>query len=77
MELSEGAVIGSDMKRDGRTLDRAALEIIRQMAVEQIREGESPSAVIASCGFNRTTVYKWLTAVAQPGIGLKARTMAA
>jgi transposase len=72
MELSKRAVIGSDMKRDGRTLDRATLETIRLMAVERIREGESPSTVIASYGFNRTTVYKWLTAVAQPGMGIKA-----
>jgi transposase len=36
------------MKRDGRTLDHATLETIRTMAVERVREGERPSAVIAS-----------------------------
>jgi len=27
------------------------------MAVERVREGEAPSAVIASYGFSRTTIY--------------------
>ena len=60
------------MKRDGRRLDHATLETIRLMAVERVREGEVPSAVIASYGFSRTTIYKWLTAAAQPGVGLRA-----
>lgn len=72
MELLESDVIGSDMKRDGRTLDRATLETIRLMAIERVREGESPTAVIASYGFNRTTIYKWLKAVTKPGLGVKA-----
>lgn len=72
MELWENATIGSDMKRDGRTLDRATLETIRLMAIERVREGEAPSKVIASYGFNRTTVYKWLKAAMQPGVGIKA-----
>ncbi len=49
------------MKRDGRTLDHATLETIRLMAVERVLEGEVASAVITSYGFNRTTIYKWLT----------------
>jgi hypothetical protein len=36
------------MVRDGRTLDHKTLEEIRRMAVERVREGETPSAVIAS-----------------------------
>src|SRR5438067_13232772 len=60
------------MKRDGRTLDHATLETIRLMAVERVLEGEVASAVITSYGFNRTTIYKWLTAAAKPGIGLRA-----
>jgi transposase len=60
------------MKRDGRRLDHGTLETIRLMAVERVREGEVPSAVIASYGFNRTTIYKWLTAAARPGVGLRA-----
>jgi len=72
MELTESATIGSDMKRDGRTLDHATLETIRLMAVERVREGESPTTVIASYGFNRTTIYKWIRAAVQPGVGIKA-----
>jgi transposase len=30
------------------------------MAVERVREGEHPADVIASYGFNRTTIYRWL-----------------
>jgi len=60
------------MKRDGRTLDHGTLEAIRLMAVERVREGEAASAVIGSYGFSRTTIYKWLTAAAKPGIGLRA-----
>src|ERR1700677_2032673 len=60
------------MKRDGRELDHRTLETIRFMAVERVREGEPPSSVIASYGFCRTTIYKWLGAASRPGIGLKA-----
>jgi transposase len=48
------------MKLDGRTLNRQALETIRRMAVKRVADGESPSAVIQSYGFCRTTIYKWL-----------------
>ena len=34
--------------------------------------GEVPSSVIASYGFNRTTIYKWIKAASRLGIGLKA-----
>lgn len=54
------------MKRDGRTLDHATLETIRMMAVERVREGEAPAAVIASYGFSRTSIYKWLAAGTRP-----------
>ncbi len=59
------------MKRDGRKLDHQTLETIRFMAVERVREGEAPSAVIASYGFSRTTIYKWLAAC-KPGVGVRA-----
>lgn len=42
------------------------------MAVERVREGERASEVIAAYGFNRTTIYKWLKAALQPGVGIKA-----
>jgi transposase len=60
------------MKRDGRKLDHGTLETIRLMAVERVREGELASAVIASYGFSRTTIYKWLTAASKPNVGLNA-----
>lgn len=60
------------MKRDGRTLDHGTLEVIRTMAVARVREGERPSAVIASYGFHRCTIYRWLTATRGRGRGLKA-----
>jgi transposase len=60
------------MKRDGRGLDHRTLETIRLMAVERVRGGERPSSVVASYGFNRTTIYRWLNAAAKPGMGLRA-----
>lgn len=60
------------MKRDGRKFDHRTLEAIRLMAVERVRDGETASSVIASFGFSRTTIYKWLAAAAVPGVGLNA-----
>ena len=60
------------MKRDGRTLDQQTLEAIRLMAVERVREGERAAEVIEAYGFNRTTIYKWIKAALQPGVGIKA-----
>ena len=60
------------MTRDGRSFDHRTLEAIRLMAVERVREGERPSAVVASFGFSRTTIYKWLKAASAPGLGLEA-----
>jgi transposase len=60
------------MKRDGRGFDHRTLEAIRRMAVERVREGERPSSVVASFGFSRTTIYKWINAASKPGVGLKA-----
>ena len=42
------------------------------MAVERVREGESATDVIASYGFNRTTIYKWIQAALQRGVGMRA-----
>ena len=39
------------------------------MAVERVQEGEAASAVIASYGFCRTTIYKWLAKVKRGGRG--------
>lgn len=72
MEPLAPLTISSLMKRDGRTLDHRTLEAIRLMAVERVREGEPAAEVIAAYGFNRTTIYKWLKAALQPGMGIKA-----
>ena len=60
------------MKRDGRSFDHRTLEAIRLMAVERVGSGEPASAVIASYGFNRTTIYKWIKVASLPGAGPKA-----
>ena len=60
------------MKRDGRSFDHRTLEAIRLMAVERVLAGEPTSADIASYGFNRTTIYKWIKAVSRHGIGVEA-----
>jgi transposase len=60
------------MKRDGRSFDHRTLEAIRLMAVERVREGERPSSVVASFGFSRTAIYKWIKAASTPGMGVEA-----
>jgi len=72
VERIERVLVERIMKRDGRTFDHQTLEAIRLMAVERVREGEPASKVIAAYGFNRTTIYKWLQAALQPGVGIKA-----
>src|SRR6266567_5739173 len=62
----------SVMKRDGRTLDHKTLEEIRRMAVQRVLEGERPSTVIASYGFARQVIYKWLRQAKGKGHGLRA-----
>ena len=42
------------------------------MSVERVREGEVPSEVIASYGFCRTTIYRWLMTAKGRGRGLAA-----
>ena len=42
------------------------------MAVERVREGQAPGAVIASYGFCRTTIYKWLRHASSRGRGISA-----
>src|SRR6202171_1750378 len=60
------------MKRDGRTLDHNTLEEIRMMAVQRVWEGERPSVVIASYGFARPVIYRWLREASGKGRGLRA-----
>src|SRR3974377_2277988 len=60
------------MKRDGRKVEHKTREEFRLMAGEGVGEGEDPSAVIASYGFCRTTIYKWLRAAKGRGRGVAA-----
>jgi Winged helix-turn helix len=48
------------------------LETIRMMAIERVKEGASPSEVIAGHGFSRTTIYKWIKAAIHSGRGINA-----
>lgn len=48
------------MKRDGRTVSHAALEEMRLVALERMKEGEPPAAVAASFGLHRGWAYKVL-----------------
>jgi len=61
------------MKRDGREVSHAALEEMRMVALERMREGESPAAVAASFGFHRSWAYK-IRAMAR-GRGRGARVL--
>lgn len=62
------------MKIDGRKVDRDTLAHLRITACRRISEGERPSAVIASMGLCRTTIYKWLDRKKKKGeAGLKKR----
>src|SRR3990172_9997980 len=57
---------------DGRSLDHKTLEHMRRLAVRRVESGEKPSAVSASLGFCRTSIYKWLRAHARHGEGALA-----
>jgi len=65
-------VVEWGMKRDGRQLDHKTLEEMRRMAVQRVREGEKAAEVMASYGFSRTSIYRWLNAASGRGHGLKA-----
>jgi transposase len=48
------------MKRDGRSVARAAQEEMRLLALHRMQAGEAPAAVAASFGFHRGWAYKVL-----------------
>ena len=59
-------------RRDGRKVPRAALEQMRLMALERMREGESPAEVAASFGLHRGWAYKVLAKAKTAGLGQRA-----
>lgn len=50
--------VQADMKIDGRTLTREALEAMRFMALDRMAEGELPAAIAVSFGMHRAWAYK-------------------
>ena len=47
-------------ENDARRLDHQALQAMRERAVRQVQEGESPEVIVRVLGLNRSTVYGWL-----------------
>jgi transposase len=72
MEPRDDRLVSFNMKRDGRTLDRATQEEFRRLALRRVREGEKPSEVVKSLGMNRTSIYRWLKAASGRGNGERA-----
>lgn len=65
------------MKHDGRGLDHETLENLRRLAVRRVVEdGEEPSAVIASLGLCRTSIYPWLRTFHHAGWGALSQRIA-
>jgi transposase len=52
---------------DGRGLSHGTSQAIRHLAVAAVRRGEAPSRVMERFGFCRTTIYRWMNAVAKGG----------
>ena len=50
------------MLTGGRSLSHETLEEIRLRAVEAVKAGQQPSAVMKALGFCRTSIYRWLRA---------------
>jgi transposase len=60
------------MKRDGRTVAHNTLEEMRMLALQRMREGETPATVSASFGMHRTWAYKVRAAASGRGKGARA-----
>ncbi|WP_175964565.1 helix-turn-helix domain-containing protein, partial [Burkholderia pyrrocinia] len=57
----------SKRKSDGRKLDHATLQAMRQQAVKAVREGRDVASVAAAYGVNERSVYRWLADFANGG----------
>jgi transposase len=54
-------MLGSNMKRDGRSLEHNTLAELRRMAIRRIvEEGAKPCDLAAEYGFCRNYLYPWL-----------------
>jgi transposase len=63
-------------ENDARRLDHKTLEVMRERAVRQVQEGESPEVVARVLGLDRSTVYGWLARYRRGGFGaLKAKPL--
>src|SRR5271157_3134508 len=63
-------------ENDARRLSHETLEALRERAVRQVQEGESPETVARVLGLNRSTVYGWLAQYRRGGWGaLKAKPL--
>ncbi len=63
-------------ENDARRLDHKTLEAMRERAVRQVQEGESPEVVARVLGLDRSTVYGWLARYRRGGFGaLKAKLL--
>jgi transposase len=55
------------MKTDGRSLSHETLEELRLRAIEAVKAGQKPSAIMKALGFCRTTIYRWIRAYRDGG----------
>jgi transposase len=63
-------------ENDARRLSHDTLEALRERAVRQVQEGESPEAVARILGLHRSTVFGWLARYRRGGWGaLKAKPL--
>src|ERR1700751_204045 len=61
---------------DARNLDHATLEAMRERAVRNVQNGESPEIVARIIGVNRSTMYGWLAQYRRGGWrALKAKPL--
>jgi len=52
---------------DGRQLDHHTLQVMRQQAVNAVREGASVASVAAALGLSTRTIFSWLAKFAEGG----------
>jgi transposase len=50
------------MRTDGRSLSHETLEEMRFRAIEAVKAGQRPSAIMKALGLCRTTIYRWIRA---------------